>query len=111
MASRIKKEHIIIFITCNSKKEARRISKALIAQKLIACGNIIPGVDSLFLWKGKLDRAKEVLLIAKTRGPLFEKILLRVQKMHSYEVPEIICLPILKGNRSYLKWIDEVTEK
>ena len=109
MPSRISNSHIMIFVTCSSKEEAQKISKALIFKKLAACGNIIPGVDSIFTWKGRLEQAKEVLLVLKTRGSLFKKVALQIKKIHSYEVPEIIGVPILKGDRTYLKWIDEVT--
>jgi periplasmic divalent cation tolerance protein len=100
-------EFIIIFITAPSKKEARRIISVLINKKLIACGNILEGVDSNFIWKGKLDKARELLIILKTRRNLFKRIVSEVEKVHSYEVPEIIAMPIIDGSKEYLKWINE----
>jgi periplasmic divalent cation tolerance protein len=99
--------HIVIFITSADKSEARRIARALVEQKLVACVNIVDNVLSLFWWKKKIDRASEVLIIAKsTRGKL-ARIVTVVRSLHSYAVPEIIALPIAGGNKDYLDWIDE----
>ena len=101
---------IVIFITAPSKKEAERIVLTLIKKKLASCGNILGGVNSIFVWKSKREKAKEVLLIIKTRKNLFNKIVREVERLHSYEVPEIIALPIIDGNKKYLAWIDEVVK-
>ncbi len=105
------KKYIVIFVTCSSRKEASLIARKLLNEKLIACANIIEGIDSFFWWKGKVDRAKEVLVIMKTAGKNFDKVRKRVKKLHSYEVPEIIVLPITAGESSYLKWIDKSIKK
>ncbi|MFA5287299.1 MAG: divalent-cation tolerance protein CutA [Candidatus Omnitrophota bacterium] len=97
----------VILVTAANKKEARRIAKALINNKLAACVNIISEVESLFYWKGKIDSAKETLLIIKSRKEKVPKIIKLVKSIHSYEIPEIISLPIAAGFRLYLKWIDE----
>jgi periplasmic divalent cation tolerance protein len=97
----------VILVTAANKKEARRIAKALINNKLAACVNIISEVESLFYWKGKIDSAKETLLIIKSRKEKVPKIIKLVKSIHSYEIPEIISLPIAAGCRLYLKWIDE----
>ncbi len=102
------RKFIIIFITASSKKEARRIISALIKKRLIACGNILGGIDSTFIWKGKVENAKEVLVTLKTKKNLFKRIAREVEKVHSYEVPEIIAVPIIDGNKKYLEWIDKV---
>ena len=99
--------NIVVLITTKNTKEANKISKALVAQKLIACANIIKGVTSLFWWQGKVDKANETLLIIKTKRNCFKKIVSLVKRLHSYDVPEIIALPIIDGNKDYLGWIDE----
>ena len=75
-----------------------------------ACINIVPGVSSLFRWQGKLDSAQENLLIIKTKASLLAEIVRLVKEIHSYEVPEIIALPIIGGNEDYLKWIHSEVE-
>jgi len=103
--------YIVIFITCSSKKEAGNIAHALIEQKLAACVNIIENIQSLFWWKAKVDHARESLLIVKSGKLKLAKIIRLVKSLHSYQVPEIIALPILAGNKDYLRWIDESIRK
>ena len=79
-------------------------------KRLIACANIISGVDSKFWWNGKIDRAKEFLVIIKTRCGNFKKIEKEVKRLHSYIVPEIIAIPILAGSKEYLGWIGKETK-
>ena len=95
----------IIFVTCQSKKEAEVIVLSVLKKRLAACANIIPGVDSKFWWKGKLDRAQEALIMFKAGAKNFKKIEKEVRRLHSYEVPEIIAIPIVAGSKSYLSWI------
>jgi periplasmic divalent cation tolerance protein len=99
--------YTIIFITASSKKEAQVIAKALLKNKLVACVNIIDRIESLFWWQGKIDQAKETILVVKSRKEKLEKIIKRVRSLHSYEVPEIIALPLIGGYKPYLDWIDE----
>jgi len=73
----------------------------------VACVNIVPEVSSLFWWQDKLDSAQESLLIIKTRALLLDQIVTLVKEIHSYEVPEIIALPVIGGNQDYLEWIDK----
>ena len=101
---------IVIFITAANKQEARRIASSLIKEKLAACVNIVEKVESLFWWQAKVDQAKEVLLIVKTKKKLLNKLIRLVKSLHSYTVPEIIALPIIGGNSDYLNWIDDVTK-
>ena len=101
---------IVVFITTANKKEAERISRVLLDARLIACANIIGGVDSRFWWKGKKEKAREFLLIAKTRKSSFSKLVKAVRKNHSYEVPEIIAMPIISGHKPYLDWIANSTQ-
>ena len=101
------KMHIIILITTKDKKEAEKISKLLIKNRLAACVNIVNGVKSLFWWQGKVDQAKEALLIVKSRKEKFVKIAKLVKANHSYDLPEIIAIPIVSGFKPYLNWIND----
>lgn len=101
-------DYIIVLITAVSKKEAQLLAEKLISKKLAACVNTT-SVNSLFTWKGKIERAKEILLVVKSRKKLFKKLEALVKRYHSYQVPEIIALPIIAGNKAYLNWINETT--
>jgi len=97
---------IVIFSTCANRKEALRIAQSLVKNKLAACVNIVDKIESLFWWEGKVDRSREVLLIIKSRQSKLTGIIKSVKALHSYEVPEIIALPITGGYKPYLNWID-----
>lgn len=99
--------HIVIFVTAANKKEAKVIAQNLVKKKLVACVNIIDKVESLFWWKGKVDSGKETLLVIKSRKDRLSRIMKAVKAGHSYEVPEMIAIPIVGGYKPYLKWIDE----
>ncbi|MFA5100742.1 MAG: divalent-cation tolerance protein CutA [Candidatus Omnitrophota bacterium] len=99
--------HIVILITAANKNEARRIAAALVERKLVACVNMIDRVSSLFWWKGKIDKAVEVLMAVKSTRVKLPRIITLVKSMHSYAVPEIIALPVVGGSSDYLDWIDE----
>jgi len=101
---------IVILITTGSEEEAHRIAAQLLNQRKAACVNIVPRVDSLFWWQGKLDSAQETLLVIKTKASKLKEITELVKKVHSYEVPEVIALPIVGGNEDYLKWLDTTLE-
>lgn len=104
--------YIVIFVTAKDKDEAEKIAAHLVEEKLVACVNIVPNVSSVFWWEKKIDQAQEVLLIAKSKKILFKKIVAAVKSTHSYDVPEVIALPIIDGNSDYLKWIrDSVVKK
>jgi len=98
---------IVVLVTSSSEEEAHKVAELLLAKRKAACVNIVPGVDSSFWWQGKLDSTRESLLIIKTRASLLTEIIGLVKSVHSYEVPEIIALPIIGGNEDYLKWIDD----
>jgi periplasmic divalent cation tolerance protein len=101
-----KTDKIVVLITTSSEEEAHKIAESLVNRRKAACVNIVPRVDSLFWWKGKLDSARESLLVVKTKASLFPEIISLVKEIHSYEVPEIIALPIIAGSEDYLKWLD-----
>lgn len=103
------KQYITVFITAPSEKVALKISRKLLREKIIACANIIPKIRSLYTWKNKLCDDKEVLVIIKTKRKLFGKLKKQVLKIHPYDVPEIISLPILEGHHPYINWINKVT--
>jgi len=102
---------IVVLVTAASRAEASRIGRALVKAELAACANVLPGIRSLFRWKGKVCDAGEVLLVIKSRADLFGALACEVRRLHSYEVPEIIALPIIHGTSDYLSWIRQTTRK
>jgi len=100
--------YTVTFITAENKKQARAIAKALVSKKLAACVNIIDKVESLFRWKGKVESAREVLLMVKSKSEKLPGIIKTVKANHSYQVPEIISLSIKAGDTAYLRWINDV---
>jgi len=103
-------DYIVVFVTAASEKEGEKIAQALVKERLAACVNIVPGMKSVFRWKGQISTEEEALLIIKTKDRLFEKLKKRIIELHSYEVPEIITLGILAGNEKYLDWLKKETE-
>jgi periplasmic divalent cation tolerance protein len=105
-------DKIVVLVTCGSAREARRIARALVEKRLAACGNILEvPVRSIYRWKGKVETAKEYLLVIKTSRKRFAALQAEVKRLHSYDVPEIIALPIVEGSPEYLKWISECLAK
>jgi periplasmic divalent cation tolerance protein len=100
-------EHCVIFITAGSKEQADKISRGLVEDKLAFCVNTIPGIQSTYHWEGELHVDEEFLLIVKTRKDRYDALETWVRINHSYEVPEIIALPIERGLPAYLSGIDE----
>ncbi len=99
-------DKIIVLVTCGSRKEARKIARALVERRLAACvSEIGVPVASTYRWKGKVESAREYLLLIKTSKRRFAAVRDAVRELHSYEVPEIIALPIAAGSRDYLDWI------
>ena len=99
---------IIVLVTTANKAEAEKISQTMLKEKLIACANIISPVASFFHWSGKVDKCEECLVVMKSRLDLFAELCERVKGLHSYEVPEILALPIVEGSKAYLGWMGEV---
>lgn len=104
-------KYIVVFVAAKDASQARAIAQGLLNAKLIACANIVDGVQSFFWWQGKIDDAGEVLLVLKTKKALFKKLVAKVKDLHSYDTPEVIALPIIDGSADYLKWIDKSVRK
>jgi len=102
-------EYIVILVTASSETEAETVAEDLVRSRLVACANILPGVRSVFRWEGEIQREREVLLVMKSRHELFDRIEQRVRDLHSYEVPEVLAVPILEGSGPYLTWLGEET--
>lgn len=100
-------EHCIIYITAGSKEEADKLSRGLVEEKLAFCVNAVPGIQSTYQWEGKIHVDDEILLIVKTRQDRYEALEQWVKQNHSYDVPEIISLPIQKGLPEYVQAIDD----
>ncbi|PIP40007.1 hypothetical protein CO110_04605 [Candidatus Desantisbacteria bacterium CG_4_9_14_3_um_filter_40_11] len=99
-------EFVIVLITA-PQAEAKELARILVGEKLAACANIIDTVSSIYWWEGKIQDDTEGLLILKTRNDMVDTLIARTKQIHSYAVPEIIALPIIRGNQDYLNWIDE----
>jgi periplasmic divalent cation tolerance protein len=101
-------DKIVVLVTCGSAREARRIARSVVDQRLAACVSILEvPVRSIYRWKGKVESAKETLLIIKSSRKRFVALQNAIRKLHSYDVPEIIALPIERGSRDYLAWLAE----
>ena len=98
-------EFLVVYITA-SGENAKDLATALVREKLAACVNRIPGVESTYTWEGRVERDTEDLLIVKTRTDLFDRLKERVQALHGYHVPEIIAVPVVEGSESYLAWME-----
>ena len=101
-------EPLVVLMTAGSQEEAERIAQALVAEGLAACVNVVPGVTSIYRWEGKVQRDQEWLLVAKSRRDALDRLVERVRALHSYDVPEIIALPLAGGSEPYLRWLDSV---
>jgi periplasmic divalent cation tolerance protein len=99
-------DYIIVLVTAPSKPEAEKIVQHLLNLRLIACGNIVGPVASIFCWSGKPEKAEEYLVLMKSRRDLFGKLSETVKTLHSYEVPEILAVPVVEGSKDYLDWLD-----
>lgn len=102
--------YCVINCTTANKEEAVNIAKQLVSKKLIACCNIVPSVTSIYEWNNELCCDEEYLMIMKTKTVLFKKVQTEIKKLHKYEVPEIICIPITNGSEEYIDWIEKQTE-
>ena len=100
-------DKILVLTTCATVEEAEAVSRHLIDARLVACVNITSGVRSLYRWQSRVEDNTEVMLVMKSRRDLFGALKSELRKVHSYEIPEIIALPVIDGNDEYLGWVDE----
>ena len=100
-------EHVVVLSTVGSAEDAARLARALVERRLAACVNVVPGVRSVYRWKGQVEEEDERLLVIKTRRDRFEALREALAALHPYELPEAIVLPIEAGHAPYLAWLDE----
>ncbi|HOO57115.1 MAG TPA: divalent-cation tolerance protein CutA [bacterium] len=104
-----KNDYCVVYIMAPGFEEAGRIADSLVSKRLAACVNMIPGVTSVFRWKGSIRTESETMLVAKTKKDKFDALKADVLRLHSYELPEIISVPIEQGLEHFLKWVDTET--
>jgi periplasmic divalent cation tolerance protein len=97
--------YAIIYITTSGFDESKKIAKILVDEKLVACTNIIPSIESIYLWKGETETDSESIIIAKTIKNNVNPIMKRVKEIHSYDIPCILIIPIINGSKDYLEWL------
>ena len=107
----ISSHYRLVLCTCGDMETAQRIARGLVEQKLAACVNILPGITSVYQWKGSIESDNELLLLIKTQKSCLSALQETIRKLHSYELPEIIDVPITGGLTEYLNWITESVEK
>jgi periplasmic divalent cation tolerance protein len=104
-------DQIVVLMTAPNPEEATRIAEVLVERKLAACVQLLPPMTSIYVWKGEVERAGEILLVAKSTRAKFDELDAAVRAIHSYETPEIIALPIVLGSSSYLSWLSNCLEE
>ena len=102
--------YCIINCTTKNKEEAIYIAKSLVERKLIACCNIVPSITSVYEWKNDLCCDEECLMVMKTKTELFNEVEIAIKELHTYDTPEIICIPISNGSSEYLSWVNKQTK-
>ena len=100
-----KSEVVIVLVTVPGLREGRRISRAILTSRLAACVNVIPGVQSLYHWKGTMVLEKEVMLVMKTTRLRYRRLEQKIKQLHPYEVPEVIAVPLICGSPQYIEWV------
>ena len=100
-------DKVVIFVTAGSLEEGKKIARHLVETKLAACVNVLQLMESIYRWEGKIAEEREFLLIIKSTRELFPEIEAEISKVHSYQTPEIICLPVIEGSRNYLQWVSD----
>jgi periplasmic divalent cation tolerance protein len=100
-------DKIVVLSTCDSQEQAALLARHLVEQRLAACVNILPHVRSIYRWNEKVEDSGEWMLVIKSRRDLFVALRAEIEKMHSYEVPEMIALPVVDGSEPYLRWLDD----
>lgn len=99
-------DKIVVLSTCSSREEAERVARQLVDRRVAACVNIVGGVRSVYRWQGKVEDSEEILLLIKSTRALFAELKEALAAAHSYEVPEVIALPVVDGSAAYLAWMD-----
>jgi periplasmic divalent cation tolerance protein len=102
---------VVVLVTAPSAEEARRIGRALVEERLIACVNVVGPMRSIYRWQDAVEEADEHLLVMKARAADVEALAERVRALHSYEVPEVVALPLTGGSEAYLTWLAAVTDR
>jgi len=100
-------ERLLVLTTVARAEDAERLAEELVGRRLAACVNVLPGVRSIYRWKGAIEREEERLLLVKTRADRFEALREAILSLHPYEVPEVVAVPIDAGSAAYLRWLDE----
>ena len=103
----MRKKFVTILMMCGSNKEAGTITDVLLRKRMISCANILSGAESRFWWKGRIESARETLVIMKTVSANFSKVEREVRRLHSYDVPEVVALPISEGSAPYMRWLED----
>jgi periplasmic divalent cation tolerance protein len=98
-------DKIVVLSTCGGPAEGERLARLLLDQRLAACVSLVPGLRSFYRWKGAVESAEEYLLVIKSSRPLFDQLRAALEKAHSYEVPEVLALPVVAGADRYLDWL------
>ena len=96
----------IIYVTTSKNLESKKIARKLLEEKLAACINIIPTIGSIYLWKVEIEEDSESIMLIKTRSEMVERVIKRIEELHSYEIPCILEITVKQGSKNYLKWID-----
>lgn len=102
-------EACLVLMTAPDARVAESVVRALVEERLAACGNIVPSITSIYRWEGAIETTNEVLVILKTTGALADEVVQRIEQLHPYDVPEAIVVDILAGSNEYLRWINEST--
>jgi periplasmic divalent cation tolerance protein len=102
---------LFVYVTCKHHREALDIGGAVVGARLAACANVIEGMESIYWWEGKLETARESILVLKTHDGLLEELTAKVKEHHSYTVPCVVALPILGGNPDYIDWLFRETRQ
>ncbi len=99
-------DKIVVLTTCESQEQADGLARRLVEHRLAACVNILPGARSVYRWKEKVEEAAEFILVIKSRRDVFPKLREAIAELHSYEIPEVLALPVVDGSDAYLNWLD-----